>query len=229
MDDDLKTQRKEMSDGLRDPAATVNNFSAKFDEIAVKVDRLAPLAPMASKLAALPDKIVALQAAAFENTQEVRALNLAVIRVESAQHDGKAPAGDDEETAVHSVNGPPKHGSKPPPRPHPPLFRPEPPPFRPDPRDQWREEEDDIIDSCFHPRVRLKFPSYDGKEDPLPWLNRCETFFRGQNTLEPAVSSTRRCTSPALQSYGIAGWSSRPGLLPCAASPSLSNNASGRR
>ena len=37
-------------------------------------------------------------------------------------------------------------------------------------------------DDGFHPRAKLEFPTYDGKEDPLPWLNRCETFFRGQNT-----------------------------------------------
>ena len=27
---------------------------------------------------------------------------------------------------------------------------------------------------------KLSFPLYDGKEDPLGWLNRCESFFRGQ-------------------------------------------------
>jgi hypothetical protein len=29
---------------------------------------------------------------------------------------------------------------------------------------------------------KLSFPTYDGKEDPLPWLNRCEQFFKGQRT-----------------------------------------------
>ena len=29
----------------------------------------------------------------------------------------------------------------------------------------------------------LSFPTYDGKEDPLGWLNRCESF-RGQLTRE---------------------------------------------
>ncbi|XP_066351724.1 uncharacterized protein [Miscanthus floridulus] len=33
------------------------------------------------------------------------------------------------------------------------------------------------------PRIhKLSFPTYDGKEDPLPWINRCEQFFRGQKT-----------------------------------------------
>ena len=36
-------------------------------------------------------------------------------------------------------------------------------------------------DDGFHPRAKLEFPTFDGKEDPLPWLNRCETFFRGQH------------------------------------------------
>ena len=31
---------------------------------------------------------------------------------------------------------------------------------------------------------KLEFPSYDGIGDPLPFLNRCEHYFRGQRTLE---------------------------------------------
>ena len=30
---------------------------------------------------------------------------------------------------------------------------------------------------------KLDFPTYDGTEDPLNWLHRCEQFFRGQRTL----------------------------------------------
>ena len=37
-----------------------------------------------------------------------------------------------------------------------------------------------------HPTVpryqKLSFPTYDGKDDPLGWLNKCEQFFRGQQT-----------------------------------------------
>jgi hypothetical protein len=29
---------------------------------------------------------------------------------------------------------------------------------------------------------KLSFPSYDGKVDPLGWLNKCERFFRAQHT-----------------------------------------------
>jgi hypothetical protein len=31
---------------------------------------------------------------------------------------------------------------------------------------------------------KLSFPSFDGKEDPLGWLNRCDHFFRAQCTRE---------------------------------------------
>jgi len=31
---------------------------------------------------------------------------------------------------------------------------------------------------------KLTFATYDGKEDPLGWLNKCEQFFRGQMTRE---------------------------------------------
>jgi hypothetical protein len=29
---------------------------------------------------------------------------------------------------------------------------------------------------------KLHFPKYDGTEDPLPWLNRCDQFFRATRT-----------------------------------------------
>ena len=31
---------------------------------------------------------------------------------------------------------------------------------------------------------KLSFPVYEGKEDPLGWLNKCEQFFHGQQTRE---------------------------------------------
>jgi hypothetical protein len=174
MGDDTKS----VADSLREVAATVNNLATKLDDLAVKVDRLAPLAPVASKLAELPEKVVTLQSSAFENGEQARALNLALIRLESKQREGKAPVEEAGDASGDSANGPPKpppksgaHGEQPP-------FRPDPPP-----RNPFREEEDDYADTRFHPRARLEFPTYDGKEDPLPWLNRCETF-RGQNTPE---------------------------------------------
>jgi len=85
MGDDLKKELETISTTLRD-------LGAKFDDLAVKVDRLAPLAQVVTKIAALPEKVVTLQSATFENMEQVRALNLALIRVESTQRDGKVPA-----------------------------------------------------------------------------------------------------------------------------------------
>jgi hypothetical protein len=31
---------------------------------------------------------------------------------------------------------------------------------------------------------RLEFATFDGKEDPIQWLNRCDQFFDGQRTIE---------------------------------------------
>jgi hypothetical protein len=44
-----------------------------------------------------------------------------------------------------------------------------------------RDLRNDLRNS-FH-RPKLNFPRYDGESDPLPWLNRCESFFRGTRTL----------------------------------------------
>jgi hypothetical protein len=44
-----------------------------------------------------------------------------------------------------------------------------------------RDYHDDLRNS-FH-RLKLNFPRYDGESDPLPWLNRCESYFRGTQTL----------------------------------------------
>jgi hypothetical protein len=48
---------------------------------------------------------------------------------------------------------------------------------RPPPRD-YRDD----LRNAFH-RPKLNFPRYDGDSDLLPWLNPCESFFRGTRTL----------------------------------------------
>jgi hypothetical protein len=35
---------------------------------------------------------------------------------------------------------------------------------------------------------RLEFATFDGKEDPIQWLNRCDQFFDGQRTIEEEAS-----------------------------------------
>jgi len=52
-------------------------------------------------------------------------------------------------------------------------------------RSQSRHHLDDHNEGYGVPKFhKLSFPLYDGKEDPLGWLNRCESFFRGQLTRE---------------------------------------------
>jgi hypothetical protein len=53
------------------------------------------------------------------------------------------------------------------------TFHQPPPPPR-DYRDNLRQS--------FH-RPKINFPHYDGESNPLPWLNRCESYFRGTRTL----------------------------------------------
>jgi hypothetical protein len=135
---------------------------------------------VADQLASVPAKVVTLQSVVFENSERIKVLNLTLIRAEKAQRDGKGLALEETSDANHSSE-PPKKGSRPLPPPDP---KPQPLPkdrFGPPPnfsRGAY-EEEEDFSNSRFHPRVRLEFPTFDGKEDPLPWLNCCETFFRG--------------------------------------------------
>ena len=58
--DNLKKELGTISTSLRDLATNVTNLSAKFEDLAIKVDRLSPLTPVASKLADLPEKVVTL-------------------------------------------------------------------------------------------------------------------------------------------------------------------------
>jgi hypothetical protein len=46
----------------------------------------------------------------------------------------------------------------------------------------------DDLWSMFH-QPKLKFPRYDGDSNPLPWLNHCESFFRGTQTLTRNVTT----------------------------------------
>ncbi|CAL4900547.1 unnamed protein product [Urochloa decumbens] len=142
---------------------TLTDLAAKVTDLTTQVASLKPLLPLVKQLKALPDKVTKLQAAAFEGSNQVSALNFAVARLEAAQRGEKAPGQEDNDDVGASANVPPKT-----------LFRETP---------KLVDDEDDV-DARFHPRARIEFPSFDGKEDPLPWLNRCETFFRCQNTPE---------------------------------------------
>jgi outer membrane murein-binding lipoprotein Lpp len=67
------------SDDLK---STLERLTAKIEELATDVRAMKPLAPVADKLAAVPDQIVRLQSSAFDNAEQVRVLKLTVIRKE---------------------------------------------------------------------------------------------------------------------------------------------------
>ncbi|KAG8060690.1 hypothetical protein GUJ93_ZPchr0002g23517 [Zizania palustris] len=101
----------------------IEKLTTKIDDLKTSLDKLAPLALVAEQLATLPSKVVALQSSAFENQEQVRALNLAILRAENAQREGRAHAEDNSDsTGEGSINrsrkGPvsPPENDRPPPR-----------------------------------------------------------------------------------------------------------------
>jgi hypothetical protein len=46
------------------------------------------------------------------------------------------------------------------------------------------EEDDDTGGDFVSTTHKLEFPKYDGTDDPLPWLNRCERYFHVRHTPE---------------------------------------------
>ncbi|KAG8076817.1 hypothetical protein GUJ93_ZPchr0006g43540 [Zizania palustris] len=107
-------------DGMKE---LIEKLAAKIDDLKTSLDKLAPLAPVAEQLATLPSKVVALQSAAFENQEQVRALNLAILHAENAQRKGRPHAEDNGNTTGEgSINRarqgpvPPLDNDRPPPR-----------------------------------------------------------------------------------------------------------------
>jgi hypothetical protein len=88
--------------------------------------------------------VVTLLSSAFENTEQLRALNLALIHVEAAQCNGKAPVDPGPcDGKEHVDETDPDDTAKSVPKP-PPLVE------KPPPRDYYREEEYDYNDTRFH-------------------------------------------------------------------------------
>lgn len=72
-------------------------------------------------------------------------------------------------------------------------------------------------------RHKPKFPSYNGESDPLPWLNKCETYSRGMNTM-----ADERVWHPS-PTNGTMPWSTTTTSCRGHASLTTSTYASGRR
>jgi len=71
---------------------TLTDLAAKVSELATQTAALKPLLPLAKQLDGLPGKVTTLQAAAFEGSNQIAALNLAVSRLEKAQRGDKEPS-----------------------------------------------------------------------------------------------------------------------------------------
>ncbi|WVZ54035.1 hypothetical protein U9M48_004903 [Paspalum notatum var. saurae] len=163
---------------------SLSNLSAQMSKIASQVASLQPLVPLANRLRDLPEKVMKLEAAAFKYAQDIRALEAAVSRLERDQRGDKRPvdpgADGGKPEASASIN--PRHLGY---HAHPTYdIDPRLAPLRRPPIYQMELDQDAAVDPRFHPRAKLEFPTYDGKDDPLPWLNCCESFFRGQYTPE---------------------------------------------
>jgi ABC-type transporter Mla subunit MlaD len=63
---------------LGEIAKNLTSMAAQISDLARKMSALEPLVPLAAKLDALPDQVTQVQASAFEYSEQVRALNLAV-------------------------------------------------------------------------------------------------------------------------------------------------------
>jgi hypothetical protein len=104
------------SDGIKEAleklTAEIKDLKTAQQEIKSSLDKLAPIVPVVDQLAAVPSKVITLQSAAFDNAEQVRALNLALIRVENLQREGKAAVVEEADASDHSANFAPKAGSK---------------------------------------------------------------------------------------------------------------------
>ncbi|KAG8084736.1 hypothetical protein GUJ93_ZPchr0010g10983 [Zizania palustris] len=122
----------------------IEKLAAKIDDLKTSLDKLAPLTPVADQLAMLPSKVVALQSSAFENQEQVRALNLALLRAENAQREGKAHAEDNGDTTGDGSINRSRQGPVPPPEND-----------RPPPTDRFRHLPSEHGREQFPPRLRV--------------------------------------------------------------------------
>ncbi|KAK8936216.1 hypothetical protein KSP39_PZI014037 [Platanthera zijinensis] len=74
-------------------------------------------------------------------------------------------------TRLDSIQGTPPHPQPQPPANSSTASQHDPTPFRTEP-------------SQFHRSVRMDFPIFEGRDDPLPWLQRCEFYFNNQQVSE---------------------------------------------
>ncbi|RLN03900.1 hypothetical protein C2845_PM13G06540 [Panicum miliaceum] len=78
-------EQQTLDQTVDDMLKTLTDLAAKVVDLALQTAALKPLLPLAKQLDGLPHKVTKLQAAAFEGSNQISTLNVAVSRLEKAQ------------------------------------------------------------------------------------------------------------------------------------------------
>lgn len=160
---------------------TLTDLAAKVSDLTLQTVALQPLLPLTMQLDGLPDKVTKLQAAAFEGSNQIAALNLAMSRLERAHRGDKQAALDDDADGDASEHGP--HRTRDTTAPRPP------------------ENED--YDPRFHPRARIEFRRSTAKKTHCRGLTAAKRSSGARTRQSAAVFRMHPCISREWRSYGI--------------------------
>ena len=153
---------------------SMDDLKTLMEKMNTTVSALAPLVPSIASLVALPASVESLQQTMKEAGDQLKSISIAVKRIEVGDRVSSSSGHGTEDDGLLGPR-PQLPYTPPPPPPPPPFTR---PPAQPRPGGPRLDLDDD------QPFLKPKmvFPSYDGPGDLLPWINRCELYFRGHNT-----------------------------------------------
>ena len=155
---------------------SVDDLKTLLEKMSTTVSALEPLVPSVASLVALPTSVDSLQQTMKEAGDHLKSVSVAVKRIETGDR-SSGSSGPQHTTEDDGILGPKPQFTYPQP----------PPPYpRPPPAQQrfGGPHLDTMEDDQSFLKPKMVFPSYDGTSDPLPWLNRCDLYFRGHNTPE---------------------------------------------
>ncbi|RLN34430.1 hypothetical protein C2845_PM03G27840 [Panicum miliaceum] len=156
---------------------SIEDLTAMVTKMNTTVGALAPLVPSVSALAALPDSVSSLEKSVKDAGDRLQSVSVSVRRLEEGDFSSGSSIGGKQKNKTDDglLGQPPPqpHFAPPPPQPH---FAP------PPPNQHHHRQEDRLEEDQFLLKPKMTFPLYDGVGDPLPWINRCELYFRGHNT-----------------------------------------------
>uniref|UniRef100_A0A0A9GMD0 Retrotransposon gag domain-containing protein n=1 Tax=Arundo donax TaxID=35708 RepID=A0A0A9GMD0_ARUDO len=153
---------------------SIQDLNAVVATLNKTVEALAPLVPHAADLAALPATMKSVQES-LKNTDEKMQDIDAVIQTLDGKNPGSTSTGAEQQKGAGVLGAKPDPSASS----NVPKFHHQ--RHENNSRNQKRLD----TEERFPTRVlKLDFPTYDGTGDPLAWLNRCELYFRGQNTPE---------------------------------------------